>query len=46
MYDALKRRRTDGALVRIEMTLAPDQSSERAYTIPSEFHIATLASFA
>jgi exosortase D (VPLPA-CTERM-specific) len=37
MYDALQRRRTDGALVRIEMTLPPDQSSERAYTILENF---------
>jgi exosortase D (VPLPA-CTERM-specific) len=37
IYDALQRRRTDGALVRIEMTLASDQSSERAYTILENF---------
>jgi EpsI family protein len=37
MVDAFARQRTDGALVRIEMTLAPGQSVEEAYGILEKF---------
>ena len=37
MWDAFTRRRTDGALVRVEMTVAPNQSMEEAYVILEDF---------
>ena len=37
IWDALGRRRTDGALVRVEMTVAPAQSVEDAYIILESF---------
>jgi exosortase D (VPLPA-CTERM-specific) len=37
MWDAIKKRRTDGALVRVEMVLAPEQSMEEAYAILEDF---------
>lgn len=37
MVDAFTRQRTDGALVRAEMTLAPNQSPEDAYRILEDF---------
>ena len=37
MVDAFTRRRTDGALVRVEMSLAPGQSMDEAYRILVEF---------
>jgi exosortase D (VPLPA-CTERM-specific) len=37
MVDAFTRQRTDGALVRAEMTLAPGQSMEDAYKVLEEF---------
>jgi exosortase D (VPLPA-CTERM-specific) len=37
MWDAFKKRRTDGALVRTEMLLAPGQSVEEAYPILEDF---------
>jgi exosortase D (VPLPA-CTERM-specific) len=36
-WDAVTRRRTDGALVRVEMTLAPGQTEEQAFSILEEF---------
>ena len=37
MVDAFTQRRTDGALVRAEMTLAPGQSREEAYRVLEDF---------
>ena len=37
VWDSITRLRTDGALVRVEMTLAPDQSMESAYAMLDEF---------
>jgi hypothetical protein len=37
MVDAFTRHRTDGALVRAEMTLAPGQSMAEAYKVLEEF---------
>jgi EpsI family protein len=37
ILDAIKKRRTDGALVRIEMGIAPNQSMETAYAILEGF---------
>ena len=37
MWDAFTRRRTDGALVRVEMAVAPNQSMEEAYAILEDF---------
>ncbi|MEA1948911.1 MAG: EpsI family protein [Thermodesulfobacteriota bacterium] len=37
VWDSITRQRTDGALVRVEMTLAPDQSMESAYAMLDEF---------
>jgi EpsI family protein len=37
MWDAFTRRRTDGALVRVEMVLAPNQSIEEAYPVLDDF---------
>jgi exosortase D (VPLPA-CTERM-specific) len=37
MVDAFTKRRTDGALVRVEMTLSPGQSLDEAYTILESF---------
>jgi EpsI family protein len=37
MWDAFTRNRTDGALVRVEMTVAPGQSTEDAYMVLQGF---------
>ena len=37
MWDAFTRRRTDGALVRVEMTIVPGQSIEDAYLMLDNF---------
>jgi exosortase D (VPLPA-CTERM-specific) len=37
MYDAFTRHRTDGALVRVEMTLAPGQTEEQAFPVLEAF---------
>jgi len=37
MWDAFTKRRTDGALVRVEMTIAPGQSVDDAYGVFEEF---------
>jgi EpsI family protein len=37
MSDAFTKRRTDGALVRVEMTLAPGQTEEQAFPVLEEF---------
>jgi exosortase D (VPLPA-CTERM-specific) len=37
MWDAFTRRRTDGALVRVEMTIVPGQSIEDAYVMLENF---------
>jgi exosortase D (VPLPA-CTERM-specific) len=37
IYDSITRLRTDGALVRIEVVVPPDQSIEQAYRIIDEF---------
>jgi exosortase D (VPLPA-CTERM-specific) len=44
MVDAFTKQRTDGALVRVELALAPGQSVEEAYRLLEEFvgHVYTL----
>lgn len=37
MYDAFTQHRTDGALVRVEMALAPGQTEEQAFPILEGF---------
>ncbi|MHA2282699.1 MAG: VPLPA-CTERM-specific exosortase XrtD [Promethearchaeota archaeon] len=37
MWDSLTKQRTDGALVRVEMTIAPNQTIEEAYALLDEF---------
>jgi EpsI family protein len=37
MWDAFTKRRTDGALVRVEMTVAPEQSLDDVYEVLEEF---------
>ncbi len=37
MWDAFMKRRTDGALVRVEMTIPTDQSEKDAYKILAQF---------
>jgi exosortase D (VPLPA-CTERM-specific) len=37
MWDAFTRKRTDGALVRVEMTMAPGQSQEDAFVVLEDF---------
>jgi exosortase D (VPLPA-CTERM-specific) len=37
MVDAFTKRRTDGALVRVELVMAPGQSMEEAYRVLEEF---------
>ena len=37
MWDAFIKQRTDGALVRVEMTMAPGQSMDDAYAVLEEF---------
>ena len=37
IWDGILKQRTDGALVRAEMTVAPDQSMEEAYAQLEEF---------
>ncbi|PQP35126.1 hypothetical protein C6A37_04150 [Desulfobacteraceae bacterium SEEP-SAG9] len=37
MWDAFTKRRTDGALVRVEMTIAPGQPMDDAYSVLEEF---------
>lgn len=37
MVDAITKKRTDGALVRVEMTVAPNQNFEDAYAVQDNF---------
>jgi hypothetical protein len=37
MWDAFTQRRTDGALVRVELAMAPGQSLEDAYGVLESF---------
>jgi EpsI family protein len=37
IWDSITKQRTDGALVRVELTLAPNQSMESAYAMLDEF---------
>lgn len=37
MWDAFKKRRTDGALVRVEMVLTPGQTVEEAWLVLEDF---------
>ncbi len=37
MLDSITRRRTDGALIRVEMLLSPDQTTEDGFTVINDF---------